>query len=144
MYIIHSPTTILLNNLLGAIRSSVFLAVFVSGYQSIICIHRKLTSGDHKLLYYLAGFLCSASVFIEEKSRRSGMLLFILFPLIIVLFLELALYVLPRAADSLFMIFKDRKWLGDLPWGEVVLFSLSMGVIMRSYQVFFLCYKYVR
>lgn len=55
---------------------------------------------------------------IEKKSRRS----------------ELALYALPRALDSFYTILYDRKWLGSLPQGELLLFSLSCAGIMYCFD----------
>lgn len=48
---------------------------------------------------------------------------------------ELALYVLPRAIDSLFMILRDRKIFTGFRFGEVALFSASMSVMMYCYEV---------
>jgi hypothetical protein len=48
---------------------------------------------------------------------------------------ELALYVLPRAIDSLAMILRDRKIFSGFRHGEVALFSASMAVMMYSYEV---------
>ena len=39
----------------SAVRSTSFLAAFVGLYSSTISLHRKLFSGDHKLVYYVAG-----------------------------------------------------------------------------------------
>jgi len=40
---------------------------------------------DHKLVYWVVGFLASWSILVEKKSRRS----------------ELALYAFPRGVDSI-------------------------------------------
>ena len=48
---------------------------------------------------------------------------------------ELALYVLPRALDSLAMILRDRGICTGFKYGEVALFSVSMSVIMYCYEV---------
>jgi hypothetical protein len=49
--------------------------------------------------------------------------------------IELALYVLPRAVDSLYMILRDRRLLTGFLYGEVLLFSLSMSIMMYCYEV---------
>ncbi|KAL4150364.1 hypothetical protein PRNP1_009766 [Phytophthora ramorum] len=54
----------------------------------------------------------------QPKSRRS----------------ELALYVLPRALDSLAMILHDRGICSGFKYGEVALFSASMAVMMHCYE----------
>ncbi|CAL0316751.1 unnamed protein product [Lupinus luteus] len=98
----------------GAIRSTSFLSAFVGIFQTVICLHRKVASRDHKLVYWIAGGVAALSVLLEKKARRG----------------ELALYVLPRAVDSLWYISVNRHLLPDLRNAEVFLFSLCMGGIM--------------
>lgn len=107
-----------------------------------ICLYRLVFRMDHKLSYWFAGWFASLSLLIERKSRRSGNQHNHTHsrcksmphsppppptP-------ELALYALPRAADSLFMILRDRRWLGSMPHGEVALFASSMGALLYFYQ----------
>ncbi|CAB4271151.1 unnamed protein product [Prunus armeniaca] len=82
--------------------------------KGVICLHRKVASKDHKLLYWIAGGISALSVLLEKKARRG----------------ELALYVLPRAGDSLWYILVNRHLLPDIKNAEVFLFCLSMGGIM--------------
>jgi len=103
---------------LSTVRSTTFLSSFVAVYMGIICLHRKIVNTDHRFIYWLAGFLCSLSILIEKKSRRA----------------ELALYALPRGLDSLYTLLCDRKWLASLPYGDVLLFCLSMAGIMYYYE----------
>ncbi|KAK7268671.1 hypothetical protein RIF29_21377 [Crotalaria pallida] len=98
----------------GAIRSTSFLSAFVGIFQAVICSHRKVASRDHKLVYWIAGGVAALSVLLEKKTRRG----------------ELALYVLPRAVDSLWYILVNRHLLPDIRNAEVFLFSLCMGGIM--------------
>lgn len=102
----------------SAVRSTSFLAAFVGLYSSTISLHRKLFSGDHKLVYYVAGLVASGSILIEKKSRRS----------------ELALYVMPRAVDSFVLALTKRRWVPSVKFGEVILFSLCMGGLMYYRQ----------
>lgn len=62
---------------------------------------------DHKLLYWLAGGLSALSVLLEKKARRG----------------ELALYVLPRAGESLWYILVNRRLLPDIKNAEVWIFG---------------------
>ncbi|PON71066.1 Mitochondrial inner membrane translocase subunit [Parasponia andersonii] len=98
----------------GAVRSTSFLSAFVGIFQGVICLHRKVASKDHKLVYWIAGGLSALSVLIEKKARRG----------------ELALYVLPRAGDSLWYILVNRHLLPDIKNAEVFLFCVCMGGIM--------------
>lgn len=116
---LRRPLGTLRTAMVSTVRSSSFLASFVAIYMASICAHRRLfPGGDSKYTYYVAGLLASLSLLIEEKSRRS----------------ELALYVLPRAMDSLFQTMRDRRWVGSLWQGETVLFSSAMAVLMFFHQ----------
>merc|ERR1712232_685230 len=113
------PWTIL-RPFVSAARSALFLGTFCSVYYAVALAYRAFSSAtarDNKYLYYLAGWVCGWSVLLEKKSRRA----------------ELALYVLPRAADSFYQIMLDRKWMASLPFGEVLIFGGSMGVIVHCY-----------
>ncbi|KAJ0961599.1 hypothetical protein J5N97_001096 [Dioscorea zingiberensis] len=98
----------------GAVRSTTFLSAFVGIFQGVICLHRKVAIRDHKLVYWIAGGIAALSVLLEKKARRG----------------ELALYVLPRAGDSLWYILVNRNLLPDIKNTEVALFCLCMGGIM--------------
>lgn len=98
----------------GAVRSTAFLSAFVGIFQGVICLHRKVASKDHKLIYWIAGGVAALSVLLEKKSRRK----------------ELALYVLPRAGDSLWYILVNRHLLPSIKNAEVALFCGCMGGIM--------------
>ncbi|KAL4363743.1 hypothetical protein GQ457_04G014590 [Hibiscus cannabinus] len=98
----------------GSVRSTCFLSAFVGIFQAVICVHRKIESKDHKLVYWVAGGLSALSVLLEKKARRS----------------ELALYVLPRAGESLWYILVNRRLLPDVKNAEVALFCACMGGIM--------------
>ncbi|KAJ0051435.1 hypothetical protein Pint_01342 [Pistacia integerrima] len=98
----------------GAVRSTTFLSAFVGMFQGVICVHRKVASKDHKLVYWIAGAISALSVLLEKKARRG----------------ELALYVLPRAGDSLWYILVNRLLIPDVKNAEVALFCACMGGIM--------------
>ncbi|OIW01760.1 hypothetical protein TanjilG_03898 [Lupinus angustifolius] len=98
----------------GAIRSTSFLSAFVGLFQVVICLHRKVASRDNKFVYWIAGGVAALSVLLEKKARRG----------------ELALYVLPRAVDSLWYILVNRHLLPHIRNAEVFLFSMCMGGIM--------------
>lgn len=64
---------------------------------------------DHKLVYWVAGGIAALSVLLEKKARRG----------------ELALYVLPRAGESLWYILVNRRLLPDIKNAEVTTMSGS-------------------
>ena len=74
--------------------------------QAVICLHRKVASRDHKLVYWIAGGISALSVLLEKKARRG----------------ELALYVLPRSVDSLWYILVNRHLLPKIRNAEVCRF----------------------
>lgn len=106
----------------NTLRSSVFLAVFVVLYQSQICGHRNLVKsgwvqGNNKYLYWLFGVTCSGTaIMVEQESRRA----------------ELAMYVLPKAAESLYKILYQKNWIKAVKHWEVMTFSFAMSLIMVS------------
>lgn len=69
---VRSPFRSLARYVLNATRSNTFLASFVTVYLSSICLHRRLVSSDHRIAYYIAGFIASPTILLEPKSRRSG------------------------------------------------------------------------
>ncbi|GFP87044.1 transmembrane protein 135 [Phtheirospermum japonicum] len=94
----------------GAVRSTTFLSAFVGIFQGVICLHRKVALRDHKLVYWLAGGISALSVLLEKKARRG----------------ELALYVLPRAGESLWYILVNRRFLPDIKNAEVSFFFFQL------------------
>jgi hypothetical protein len=102
--------------------SSAFLATFVASLWAFICGGRALLRRRRdESTGVLAGCaLCGLSVLIEKKKRRW----------------DLALYVAPRAAHSLWRRAVDARVLGvrDVPGGEVAVFAAAMAVIMHHYE----------
>ncbi|KAG0252805.1 hypothetical protein BG011_006735 [Mortierella polycephala] len=118
------PLNVLSKTTFNTVRSSAFLAVFVSLYQTQICSHRNLLNagwplGDSKYLYWLFGLVSAgSSIMIEQESRRA----------------ELAMYVIPKAATSLYKILLRKNWVKGVPHWEVLMFSFAMSLIMPFYQ----------
>jgi len=128
-----SPVGVISKTTFNTLRSSVFLAVFVAGYQTQICIHRNImlagwSVGNSKYLYWLFGLVCAVvSIMIEQESRRA----------------ELAMYVLPKAAESIYKILYRKNIVKGVKNWDVMMFSVAMSLIMvkkkkrhiRSYQI---------
>ncbi|XP_006658571.2 uncharacterized protein LOC102722974 [Oryza brachyantha] len=111
---LEAPIATCWRALVGAVRSTTFLSAFVTLFQAAICLHRKVATKDHKLVYWYAGLMSGLSILLEKKARRA----------------ELALYVLPRAGDSLWYILINRHLLPNIKNAEVALFCMCMGGIM--------------
>lgn len=116
--LMRNPVSMTFSTFLSIMRSISFLSTFVALYQAGVCAWRNTFERDHRILYYLAGWLCSLSVFIERKSRRS----------------ELALYTLPRAVNSLFNQMVDHKMMVSVPHGDSLLFCLATSGLMYFYH----------
>jgi hypothetical protein len=112
--VIKHPVEQLQRGLWSVTRSTSFLSSFVATYMMIVCWQRKLVVRDHRSLYWVAGFIASWTILLEQKSRRS----------------ELALYVLPRTIDSLVQTMQSRQMLAEVPHGEKMLFMTGMGALM--------------
>ncbi|KAF9100124.1 hypothetical protein BGX23_006088 [Mortierella sp. AD031] len=118
------PVNVLSKTTFNTLRSSVFFAVFVALYQTQICSHRNLMTaglklGDSKYLYWLFGLTCAgAAIMVEQESRRA----------------ELAMYVLPKAAGSLYRIMMRKNWVKGVKHWEVMTFSFAMSLVMSFYQ----------
>ncbi|RKP07418.1 hypothetical protein THASP1DRAFT_30768 [Thamnocephalis sphaerospora] len=127
-HFLTAPRTLASKAIFNTVRSSSFLASYVTIFQLCVCLHRNLHGwvervfgrrmADSRALVFLFGFLNSAAILIEHPSRR----------------VELGLYVLPKAVDSLFRIMVQRRLAVVIPHAEVAMFAAAMGAIMSFYQ----------
>ena len=74
----------------------------------------QVSERDHRIGYWLGGLVSSVAIFLEKKSRRE----------------ELGLYVLPRAVESVWISSGCRSVRGM----ETVLYALSVGWLLHVYQ----------
>lgn len=127
--VLKDPKRMFIRTSIGSLRSSAFLATFVVIYQAAICIHRNLYHHapipgirnilpTSKYMYWFFGLLPGLSLFIEEKRRRS----------------ELAMYVTPKALESIWRIWQSHRVVPHIPYGEVYLAAIGMSTIMTFYQ----------
>lgn len=101
-----------------------FLVLMLGQCKGVICAHRKVASKDHKLVYWIGGSISALSVLLEKKARRS----------------ELALYVLPRAGESLWCILVNRQLLPDIRNAEVLPTLLPTFLFFFFSNKLFFCY----
>ena len=103
----------------STIRSTTFISAFVGSYMASICGLRWLRGGkEHRAAYYAAGIVAGSMLFIEKKSRRG----------------ELALYLLPRAADSLVATMAVKRLVPNVPHADLLLFALVSGGLMHYFE----------
>lgn len=117
--LLKDPTEFFRRLFLSASRSSTFIALFTSLCWLVPCYMRNMFGGERRFYYLLNGFVAGSSAIIEfPKSRR----------------VELGMYCLPRALESIWKMMLKRGLVKPVPFGEVLLFSLSMGTMMTFYQ----------
>ncbi|GAA97764.1 hypothetical protein E5Q_04443 [Mixia osmundae IAM 14324] len=126
----QDPFKFLSRSAIGTFRSCSFLGTFVIIFQGLVCLSRNLQEAflgkfafldailGHRYCYWGYGFATSAAMFIEEKRRRG----------------ELAMYVLPRALESVWSVARSRSWVPLIPGGEVVLTSTGLAMVMSAYH----------
>ncbi|KAG2013120.1 integral membrane protein [Coprinopsis cinerea AmutBmut pab1-1] len=139
----RDPGKVLVRAGVGSMRSSAFLGVFIVIYQSLFCyknkLHRALSilrnSPNGSIFKYLPqefidffvskpsfwfpGFFAGLALLVEAKRRRG----------------ELAMYVLPKGLESAWVMARGKGWVFRTgKWGDVILTSIGMGMVMSAYQ----------
>lgn len=106
--------------ILGIFQSTAFLTCHAFGYSLCVCCIRKLFGGYNLLTAsFVPSFISSiCAILVERPSRRS----------------LLSLYVTNVASETLFHMAVWRKWVKPVKYGEVVIFSLSISVLLFFYK----------
>lgn len=123
--LIQNPVFETLKSVLSASRSSSYLAGYVALYMLSVSTHRKMLEigfaglqRDHKLVYYISGLIASLSILIEKSTRRT----------------EFALYCMPKAMVSLFLVMEKHQLVRRIDKGEVLLFAVAMPILLFAYE----------
>ena len=103
----------------NTVRSSAFLGTFIAVIWGSVCAHRQLTGSDTVGGPAMGSALCGLSLLLEPSSSRRR---------------EFALYVAPRALQSSWRVACMRGWVQDIPGSEVVMFSVSGGVVVHCWR----------
>lgn len=133
---LKDPVRVFLRSLFGSVRSSSFLGFFVIIFQTVFCfahsLHSRISESPYLLsitpkwfmeflrgggLHWFAGFLTSASLFVDHSRRRA----------------ELAAYVLPKGMESAWSVARKRGWAPFVPGGDLLLTSAGMSLVMGTY-----------
>ncbi|KAF9000326.1 hypothetical protein BDQ17DRAFT_1360047 [Cyathus striatus] len=123
---LQDPMKVVLKASGGSLRSSAFLGVYVVIYQSAdILLQTCFTPAPFPHLpisltnilitkpsFLILGLFAGLSLLIEEPRRRP----------------ELAMYVLPKGLESLWVMLRGKGW------GDVWLTAVGMGMVMDTYQ----------
>ncbi|KAI8804161.1 hypothetical protein BJ742DRAFT_682363 [Cladochytrium replicatum] len=116
--ILKEPGRTLRSFIFQTLRSTLFLSGYVTTAWSLPCVFRRMVGKDHPWMYIVNGIFAGAWVMVENPGRR----------------LELGLYCLPRAIQSLWNCWVQWGWVKNIPGGEALYFCLSMGMLMHFYQ----------
>ncbi|KAF9076157.1 hypothetical protein BDP27DRAFT_1389599 [Rhodocollybia butyracea] len=140
---LKNPLKVLMKAAIGTGRSSAFLGIFVIIYQSMNCLknqsHEILTTLPasspfyplvkkipqsvidlliSKYSFFLPGMFSGLALFVEEKRRRP----------------ELAMYVLPKGLESLWIVATGKVGLKRWKGAESLLTAIGMAMVMSTYQ----------
>ncbi|CAD6569098.1 MAG: hypothetical protein TREMPRED_005046 [Tremellales sp. Tagirdzhanova-0007] len=102
-------------------------------FSALFCIRRHILEGvsgmevlrsalRRKETFWILGFTCSLSLFVEEKKRRAE------------LGKSNSMYVLPRALESAWSAARNRAWVPIVPFGESMLGAAAMAMVMDAYK----------
>ncbi|GAB9474565.1 hypothetical protein Gpo141_00011685 [Globisporangium polare] len=100
----------------AALCSCLFLTSYQTIVKLVMCTIRNTFQRDFHIAGWIAGFATGSALFLENRKRRS----------------ELMLYCLIRALDIVWQLLKRRGLVRYVKYSEVALFSLSLGAIMSS------------
>ncbi|ORY24308.1 hypothetical protein BCR39DRAFT_547390 [Naematelia encephala] len=125
----NHPLRMIARAIWGITRSCSFLGVFVAIYQTLFCARIQLLGNNRingwmadllrrKETFWFMGFSTCLSLLVEEKKRRA----------------ELAMYVLPRALESVWSSARKRAWVPLVPFGETILGAAAMAMVMDAYK----------
>ena len=109
----RDPVNILKHLIESIIRSVCFGCSTIGVTQYGLCIFNKIFKKTTRLNWLFISTLSSASIFIEASSRRG----------------ELALYLLPKAMESIWNIMKKYGFPLRIKYFEVFLFGIAMGTL---------------
>ncbi|KAJ3216394.1 hypothetical protein HDU67_009529 [Dinochytrium kinnereticum] len=116
--ILKHPKKVAMHFTKSTIRSTLFLTAYVTMSWCAPCYLRRAFGKDQIWMYYVNGLMAGAMVLIEAPGRR----------------LELGMYCLPRALESLWNCGVEWGWWKHIPYGEGLYFCVATGVLMTLYQ----------
>lgn len=101
-------------------QSCSFLSNFVFMFQTGLCLYRHFDPhSSDRYFFYILGAITGLSILVEQKSKRS----------------ELAMYVLPKGLQSLYVLLLANGKMIEIPYLDVISTSAAMSIIMSLYQL---------
>jgi hypothetical protein len=108
----------LLSLLKNLARSCLFMAFYVTTFRYLTCKLKNYRGKLDRWNVMIAAFLCTFGILWEPRGRR----------------VELALYLLPKFLEALWMFLEKRGLAITFKYGEVLIFCVAMGILMYCYQ----------
>ncbi|KAK3928012.1 Transmembrane protein 135 [Frankliniella fusca] len=108
------------NTLLGIVQSTAFLTANAFGYSLSLCFLRAIMGNfNFMTISYVPSFIASlVAILVERPSRRS----------------LLTLYVTNVASETLFRMAVWRKMVKPIPYGDVMIFAVSIASVLYMYR----------
>ena len=94
------------------------MATYVAIFRYLLCFFKNYRHKIDRFNVIAAAFVCTFGIMWEPSHRRT----------------ELALYLFPRFLEALWAFLEKRGIVKSVPYGEVFLFAVAMGIIMYCYQ----------
>jgi hypothetical protein len=94
------------------------MATYVAAFRYFVCYFKNKRQKVDRWNVILGAFLCTFAILWEPSHRRT----------------ELTLYLFPRFLDAFWHFLEKRGIVKSLPFGEVLIFAVAMGIIMYCYQ----------
>lgn len=116
--LLASPVATVLRVAALTARSASFLACFISSIWASVCLVRNLLRNDTPWGPLLGAATCGLSVLLEQPSRRH----------------ELAMYVVPRALESVWVQLRELGWVRGVRHADVFMFCAATSIVMWCYD----------
>jgi hypothetical protein len=116
--LIFQPTNSLKKLIISCLRSAAFLSFYVGNGWLVGCILRSMNIFTPKTNWLFCGLAAGPAVLIEQKSRR----------------MELALYCLSPALQSMHQCAVDFGWFPKVPNVTAFIFCLASAILMAAHQ----------
>ena len=100
------------------IRSALFWGIYVGLFRYLLCFFKNKRRRIDRLNVVLASLISACAILLESPERRT----------------EIILYMVPKFLEGCYNLMKERGFAFGLEYGEVLVFSIAMGVIMFFYQ----------
>lgn len=113
----YSPKAAIKNLLKNLFKSCMFLATYIATFRYLTCLTKNTRGKLDRWNVIISAFLCTFALLWEPAHRRT----------------ELGLYLFPRFMEALWNKLLKKGWVKSVPYGEVFVFSVAMGIIMYCY-----------